>query len=170
MQGRPAHSSAGWSTQKPMRLRRKVEPAAPSIAKAMRPSASALDAALPVEAHAAAAVAGHEADAEGLGLGLDLEVLERGRHRGPALLAHGHVDAAQDLALAEPDPAQLAAVEDEPQRPRAQRDRELGGRVDVSGAGRGVRLGSMPRSPTELRAGTYQERGAVVHGTMPPCR
>ena len=38
MQGRPAQASAGWSTQKPMRLRRKVDPAAPSIEQVMRPS------------------------------------------------------------------------------------------------------------------------------------
>ncbi len=116
----------------------------------------ALDEAHPVEAHAAPAVQGTEADPEGLGLGLDLEVLELGGNGGPALLAHRDVDAAQDLALAEPDPPQLAAVEDEPQGAGAERDRELGRGVDVSG--RGVR-----------RFGSHRRSGRNVSGARGAC-
>ena len=109
-------------------------------------------------------MAGPEADPEGLGLRLDLEVLELGGHGGPALLADGHVEAPQDLSFAEADPAQLAAIEHEPQRPRAQRHREIR-------APRGRQLpgvASLPGPSSITRAETYQEGGTVVQGTLPP--
>jgi hypothetical protein len=75
---------------------------------------AALDAPVPVEADEAEAVTGPEPDPERLGLGLDLEVVEHGGDGEPGLVPHGRVDPAQDLALPQPYPAQLAAVEDEP--------------------------------------------------------
>ena len=75
------------------------------------------------------------------------------------------VDAAQDLSFAEADPAQLAAIEDEPERPRAERDRELRRRVDVSGPGRGFRsFGRHRRSPGPSR---FSARAAGVEPRVP---
>ena len=93
----------------------------------MRPSARPQIAAFPRVADGAPRVPCHEADPERVGLGLDHEILELGGHGDPALAAQAEVDAAQYLALPEPDPAQLAAIEHHPQRSRAQRNRERGG-------------------------------------------
>ena len=116
------------------------------------PVGTPADSTLPGVLHGPALVACAEANPERGGLGLDLEALELGRDRDPVLGAEREVDGAQHLALAEPDPAQRPAVEDEAQRSRAQRNRELrcfGYRILGAGAGHP----SPPHQPPR----TYQD-------------
>ena len=118
------------------------------------PVPGALDLGPPVEVHGATLVMRQEANLERSRLGCNLEIPDLVRDRGPALGAQREVDAAQDLALAEADPAQLAAVEDEPQRPGAERNRDLG---RVVNGDRILRGGAGHRSPPVLcGAETYQ--------------
>ena len=123
---------------------------------------AALDPALPVEGDRPATVTRDEMDAERLGIGLDRQVLDLAGHGRPARLTQREVDPAQHLALAEPDPAQLATIEDDAQRTRTQRDGEPRSRVDLRG-GRGLRALVRHRdTPCDARAPSTSEYGAAA--------
>jgi hypothetical protein len=79
----------------------------------------------PVVQHARGVAAG-EADHEGIPEVGDVEILDLAGQRVPVQVADGHVDAAGELGLAEPHPAQVTAGEQHPDRPGPQREHRRG--------------------------------------------